>query len=211
MILVGAAQRWYLQDLLSRREREFSLQMRQKAREEAQSHSSSDEQNSNSKEEREPLEASVDKSEEKKGLEEVTIVSNVSNTTTSGASPNVSNSKTNKVKMRRTSNSSSNNSSESDSFSSPNTDKKYQRMLSNQLEEFLSATIEAEYKYPYFDPCPFQVIDKTPLSSLHFMFNMLGITHAFVTSNGRLVGVVTKKTMMKKCWEYLYKNKNYEL
>ncbi|KAL6067906.1 Chloride channel protein 2 [Balamuthia mandrillaris] len=47
------------------------------------------------------------------------------------------------------------------------------------------------------DPCPFQVVDKTPLSKVHFMFSMLGLTHAYVTSGGTLVGIITKRDLMR--------------
>jgi chloride channel 2 len=49
------------------------------------------------------------------------------------------------------------------------------------------------------NPAPFQVTEMMTLGQLHFIFSMLGISHAFVTSAGHLLGVVTKKDMNEIC------------
>ncbi len=43
------------------------------------------------------------------------------------------------------------------------------------------------------DPAPFQLVEKTTLLKVHSIFSMLGLNHAYVTSIGRLVGVVALK------------------
>jgi len=48
-----------------------------------------------------------------------------------------------------------------------------------------------------FDLCPFTVLETVPLSKVHFMFAVLGLSHAWVVRYGRLVGVVTKKDLMQ--------------
>lgn len=40
------------------------------------------------------------------------------------------------------------------------------------------------------DPLPFQLVQQTPLLKVHSLFAMTGINHAYVTSVGKLVGVV---------------------
>nr|XP_039270307.1 chloride channel protein 2-like [Styela clava] len=41
------------------------------------------------------------------------------------------------------------------------------------------------------DPAPFQIVEKTSIHMVHSMFSLLGVTRAYVTSIGRLVGLVT--------------------
>jgi chloride channel 2 len=40
------------------------------------------------------------------------------------------------------------------------------------------------------DPAPFQLVEKTSLLKVHNLFSMVGVTHAYVTAIGKLVGVV---------------------
>jgi chloride channel 2 len=63
-------------------------------------------------------------------------------------------------------------------------------------EEFWAQKLGLSRETPGFDPCPFSTFAETPLSKLHFMFAMLGLSHALVLERGRLVGVITKKDMM---------------
>uniref|UniRef100_A0A8C7V5M6 Chloride channel, voltage-sensitive 2a n=1 Tax=Oncorhynchus mykiss TaxID=8022 RepID=A0A8C7V5M6_ONCMY len=41
------------------------------------------------------------------------------------------------------------------------------------------------------DPAPFQLVERTSLHKTHTIFSLLGLDHAYVTSTGRLVGVVS--------------------
>lgn len=47
------------------------------------------------------------------------------------------------------------------------------------------------------DPAPFQLVEQTSLSKVHALFSMLQLNLAYVTSIGRLVGVVTLKDVSK--------------
>ena len=56
------------------------------------------------------------------------------------------------------------------------------------------------------DPAPFQLVERTTLLKVHSLFSMLGLNHAYVTSIGRLVGVVALKDVNHKnfCIKYLF-------
>ena len=41
------------------------------------------------------------------------------------------------------------------------------------------------------DPAPFQLVETTSLYKVHKLFHLLNLTHAYVTTVGRLVGIVT--------------------
>jgi chloride channel 2 len=41
------------------------------------------------------------------------------------------------------------------------------------------------------DPAPFQLVEMTSLNKVHSLFSLLTLSHAYVTSLGQLVGVVT--------------------
>uniref|UniRef100_A0AAY4AAG9 Chloride channel protein n=1 Tax=Denticeps clupeoides TaxID=299321 RepID=A0AAY4AAG9_9TELE len=43
------------------------------------------------------------------------------------------------------------------------------------------------------DPAPFQLVERTSLHKTHTIFSLLGLDHTYVTSTGRLVGVVSLK------------------
>jgi hypothetical protein len=45
----------------------------------------------------------------------------------------------------------------------------------------------------HIDPAPFQLVEKTSLLKVHSLFSMLGVNHAYVTTIGRLIGVVALK------------------
>ncbi|XP_054452772.1 chloride channel protein 2a [Anoplopoma fimbria] len=47
------------------------------------------------------------------------------------------------------------------------------------------------------DPAPFQLVEQTSLHKTHTIFSLLGLDHAYVTSMGRLVGVVSLKELRK--------------
>ncbi|XP_033919749.1 chloride channel protein 2 [Melopsittacus undulatus] len=58
----------------------------------------------------------------------------------------------------------------------------------DQLVDFSSAKI---------DPAPFQLVEHTSLHKTHTIFSLLGLDHAYVTSIGRLVGMVSLKELRK--------------
>ncbi|XP_031415719.1 chloride channel protein 2a isoform X2 [Clupea harengus] len=54
-----------------------------------------------------------------------------------------------------------------------------------------------DFKNCKIDPAPFQLVERTSLHKTHTIFSLLGLDHAFVTSTGRLVGVVSLKELRK--------------
>ncbi|XP_064385075.1 chloride channel protein 2-like [Halichondria panicea] len=61
--------------------------------------------------------------------------------------------------------------------------------LDELREELLSKEIDVNTMM--LDPAPFQLVERTSLYKVHSLFSILALTHAYVTSIGRLVGVVT--------------------
>uniref|UniRef100_A0A8C1GUW5 Chloride channel, voltage-sensitive 1b n=1 Tax=Cyprinus carpio TaxID=7962 RepID=A0A8C1GUW5_CYPCA len=49
------------------------------------------------------------------------------------------------------------------------------------------------------DPSPFQLVERTSLHKTHTLFSLLGLSHAYVTSIGKLVGVVALKEVKIVC------------
>merc|ERR1712142_1249191 len=49
----------------------------------------------------------------------------------------------------------------------------------------------------HIDPAPFQLPEKSSLLKVHSLFSMLGVDHAYVTTIGRLIGVVGLKELRK--------------
>ncbi|XP_030606016.1 chloride channel protein 1 [Archocentrus centrarchus] len=69
--------------------------------------------------------------------------------------------------------------------------------------EEIKAWEEAELDKPIdmeqirIDPSPFQLVERTSLHKTHTLFSLLGLSHAYVTSIGKLVGVVALKELQK--------------
>ena len=63
------------------------------------------------------------------------------------------------------------------------------QVLEQLRDELLSKTIDINNIL--IDPAPFQLVERTSLYKVHSLFSILALTHAYVTSIGRLVGVVT--------------------
>ncbi|XP_069038884.1 chloride channel protein 1 isoform X1 [Lepisosteus oculatus] len=73
----------------------------------------------------------------------------------------------------------------------------------NMTPEEIKAWEEAELDKPInfdqirVDPSPFQLVERTSLHKTHTLFSLLGLSHAYVTSIGKLVGVVALKELQK--------------
>ena len=76
-------------------------------------------------------------------------------------------------------------------YQNPHCDSIFLQALGDLKEELLSQTID--FKKSYIDPAPFQLVERTSLYKIHSLFSILCLSHAYVTSIGRLVGVVTLK------------------
>ncbi|XP_072535266.1 chloride channel protein 1 [Salminus brasiliensis] len=94
------------------------------------------------------------------------------------------------------------------STSSPSEQAEQQEPLPPPITESMSteeikAWEEAELDKPIdidqirIDPSPFQLVERTSLHKTHTLFSLLGLSHAYVTSIGKLVGVVALKELQK--------------
>ncbi|XP_068432435.1 chloride channel protein 1-like [Clinocottus analis] len=76
-------------------------------------------------------------------------------------------------------------------------------LLDTMTPEEVKAWEEAETDTPMeideirVDPSPFQLVERTSLHKTHTLFSLLGLSHAYVTSIGKLVGVVALKELQK--------------
>ncbi|XP_071840808.1 chloride channel protein 2-like isoform X2 [Apostichopus japonicus] len=52
---------------------------------------------------------------------------------------------------------------------------------------------QLDLKDSHIDPAPFQLVERTSLHKVHSLFSLLGLSHAYVTTLGRLVGIVALK------------------
>uniref|UniRef100_A0A8C2JIE7 Chloride channel, voltage-sensitive 1b n=1 Tax=Cyprinus carpio TaxID=7962 RepID=A0A8C2JIE7_CYPCA len=75
--------------------------------------------------------------------------------------------------------------------------------VDNMTPEEIKAWEEEELEKPIdidqirVDPSPFQLVERTSLHKTHTLFSLLGLSHAYVTSIGKLVGVVALKELQK--------------
>uniref|UniRef100_A0A8D2L5L0 Chloride voltage-gated channel 2 n=1 Tax=Varanus komodoensis TaxID=61221 RepID=A0A8D2L5L0_VARKO len=60
-----------------------------------------------------------------------------------------------------------------------------------ELEQFVN------FNNSKIDPAPFQLVERTSLHKTHTIFSLLGVDHAYVTSIGRLIGMVSLKELRK--------------
>uniref|UniRef100_A0A8C1TUS0 Chloride channel, voltage-sensitive 1b n=1 Tax=Cyprinus carpio TaxID=7962 RepID=A0A8C1TUS0_CYPCA len=76
-------------------------------------------------------------------------------------------------------------------------------VVDNMTPEEIKAWEEEELEKPIdidqirVDPSPFQLVERTSLHKTHTLFSLLGLSHAYVTSIGKLVGVVALKELQK--------------
>ncbi len=50
-----------------------------------------------------------------------------------------------------------------------------------------------DFHKSHVDPAPFQLVERTSLLKVHSMFSLLGVNHAYVTTTGKLMGIVSLK------------------
>ncbi|XP_047454427.1 chloride channel protein 1 isoform X1 [Mugil cephalus] len=77
----------------------------------------------------------------------------------------------------------------------PLTDTMSPQEIKTWEEEELDKPIDMEQIR--IDPSPFQLVERTSLHKTHTLFSLLGLSHAYVTSIGKLVGVVALKELQK--------------
>ncbi|XP_077579983.1 chloride channel protein 2a [Stigmatopora nigra] len=73
------------------------------------------------------------------------------------------------------------------------------RMSPTEITEWEEQQLDEplDFKNSKIDPAPFQLVEQTSLHKTHTIFSLLGLDHAYVTSMGRLVGVVSLKELRK--------------
>ncbi|XP_074009130.1 chloride channel protein 2 [Numenius arquata] len=73
------------------------------------------------------------------------------------------------------------------------------RMTATEILEWEEEQLDqpVDFSSAKIDPAPFQLVEHTSLHKTHTIFSLLGLDHAFVTSIGRLVGMVSLKELRK--------------
>ncbi|XP_024247555.2 chloride channel protein 2-like [Oncorhynchus tshawytscha] len=72
-------------------------------------------------------------------------------------------------------------------------------MTTNEIAEWEEQQLDepVDFNNCKIDPAPFQLVERTSLHKTHTIFSLLGLDHAYVTSTGRLVGVVSLRELRK--------------
>ena len=88
-----------------------------------------------------------------------------------------------------------------DGFYSPMASKRFFRPEMTLEEQRDWERLEMEkcvnFSQIHIDPAPFQLVEKSSLLKVHSLFSMLGVNHAYVTTIGRLIGVVGLKELRR--------------
>uniref|UniRef100_A0AAX7TN70 4Fe-4S ferredoxin-type domain-containing protein n=1 Tax=Astatotilapia calliptera TaxID=8154 RepID=A0AAX7TN70_ASTCA len=73
------------------------------------------------------------------------------------------------------------------------------RNVSDSIAEWEERQLDEQVNFNNckIDPAPFQLVERTSLHKTHTIFSLLGLDHAYVTSIGRLIGVVSLKELRK--------------
>uniref|UniRef100_A0A8C1BXE4 Chloride channel protein n=1 Tax=Cyprinus carpio carpio TaxID=630221 RepID=A0A8C1BXE4_CYPCA len=68
-----------------------------------------------------------------------------------------------------------------------------------EIEEWEEQQLDEQVNFNNckIDPAPFQLVERTSLHKTHTIFSLLGLDHAYVTSIGRLIGVVSLRELRK--------------
>ncbi|XP_033103927.1 chloride channel protein 2-like isoform X2 [Anneissia japonica] len=72
-------------------------------------------------------------------------------------------------------------------------------MTPEEQAEWEAAVLKEQIDFSdsQIDPAPFQLVERTSLHKVHSLFSLLGLNHAYVTTLGRLVGVVALKEIRR--------------
>ncbi|XP_073674359.1 chloride channel protein 2-like [Garra rufa] len=72
-------------------------------------------------------------------------------------------------------------------------------MTLGEIEEWEEQQLDEQVNFNdcKIDPAPFQLVERTSLHKTHTIFSLLGLDHAYVTSIGRLIGVVSLRELRK--------------
>jgi len=72
---------------------------------------------------------------------------------------------------------------------SPQKQKEWEEMEMEKMVDIL--------QHCRIDPAPFQLVERTSLLKVHSIFSLLGVNHAYVTTIGQLIGIVSLKELRK--------------
>jgi chloride channel 3/4/5 len=77
------------------------------------------------------------------------------------------------------------------------------RRVNQQLQE---STVPSVNFRGLMDPSPFQIADQTPMETVVEMFRKMGLRQVLVSHNGRLLGIITKKDVLRHIAEQEHKD-----
>ncbi|XP_033641942.1 chloride channel protein 2-like isoform X2 [Asterias rubens] len=86
----------------------------------------------------------------------------------------------------------------------------FEDMTGEELEEWETEELKPQLDFSevHIDPAPFQLVERTSLHKCHSMFSLLGLNHTYVTTLGRLVGVVSLKEIRRAIERTAQNNRN---
>jgi chloride channel 3/4/5 len=64
-------------------------------------------------------------------------------------------------------------------------------------QQLLESTVPSVNFRGLMDPSPFQISDQTPMETVVEMFRKMGLRQVLVSHNGRLLGIITKKDVLR--------------
>ena len=79
---------------------------------------------------------------------------------------------------------------------SPQKQKEWEEMEMEKMVDIL--------QHCRIDPAPFQLVERTSLLKVHSIFSLLGVNHAYVTTIGQLIGIVSLKEVSPRLFEKKY-------
>ena len=70
--------------------------------------------------------------------------------------------------------------------------------LSHEIHDFWNMIIDLDDPTLNVDHSPFSVMEKTPISKVHFLFTMLSINQLLIVREGHMLGIITKSEFVRK-------------
>jgi chloride channel 2 len=68
---------------------------------------------------------------------------------------------------------------------------------------------KVDFNQCLIDPAPFQLVERTSLLKVHSIFSLLGVHHAYVTTLGKLVGIVSLTEVIPTSSVYFGNERDY--
>uniref|UniRef100_A0A8C1KYV2 Chloride channel, voltage-sensitive 2b n=1 Tax=Cyprinus carpio TaxID=7962 RepID=A0A8C1KYV2_CYPCA len=85
--------------------------------------------------------------------------------------------------------------------------------VNHEIEEWEEQQLDEQVNFNSWkiDPAPFQLVERTSLHKTHTIFSLLGLDHAYVTSIGRLIGVVSLREVRVPVIEAVFQHHSSRL